>query len=353
MRYLPDLILLSIVALTHIAAAWSAGIKWPRWRMLIYAAGAGSVVLLAMGFLLRAARVARFFPTWMQGWGRGLILIWAFVSILTLLSVWLASRIPVSAERRGFLRLIKSALLAAPAAATGYGVFIERRSIRVRESDLPIHGLHPDLEGKRIAQLTDIHLSPFLTVPELDYAVQLANETKPMVTVVTGDLITVVRDPLHACLDSLQKLRADAGIYGCLGNHEIYAGAEDEAEREGARRGIVFLRKQQAELRFGGATLNLAGVDYQPFREPYLVGAETLLRPGAANLLMSHNPDVFPVATRQGWNAVVSGHMHGGQIRVEILHADMNLARIFTPFVDGLYRKEYSDRKSTRLNSSH
>ena len=71
--------------------------------MLIYLAGAGSVVLLSMGFLLRAARVARFFPTWMQGWGRGLILIWAFVSILTLLSVWLASRIPVSAERRGFL----------------------------------------------------------------------------------------------------------------------------------------------------------------------------------------------------------------------------------------------------------
>jgi predicted MPP superfamily phosphohydrolase len=53
---------------------------------------------------------------------------------------------------------------------------------------------------------------------------------------------------------------------------------------------------------------------------------------------MSHNPDVFPVAAEQGWDLTFAGHTHGGQVKVEILGDDLNLARFFTPYVDGLYR---------------
>jgi len=60
--------------------------------------------------------------------------------------------------------------------------------------------------------------------------------------------------------------------------------------------------------------------------------------PGAANLLLSHNPDVFPVAVTKGFDAVMSGHTHGGQVTVEILNRTLNVARFATPFVAGLYR---------------
>ena len=50
---------------------------------------------------------------------------------------------------------------------------------------------------------------------------------KSHVALVTGDLITGRGDPLDACLDGLARLRADAGVFGCMGNHEIYADAED------------------------------------------------------------------------------------------------------------------------------
>ncbi len=92
-------------------------------------------------------------------------------------------------------------------------------------------------------------------------------------------------------------------------------------------------------MRFGNSTLNLAGVDYQRTGRPYLTGAEQLIAPGAVNLLLSHNPDVFPVAARQGYALTVSGHTHGGQVRVEILGEDLNVARFYTPYVDGVYRK--------------
>ena len=57
------------------------------------------------------------------------------------------------------------------------------------------------------------------------------------------------------------------------------------------------------------------------------------------NVLLSHNPDVFPVAARQGWDLTISGHTHGGQISVEYLYPGLNGARFFTPYTYGLYRQ--------------
>ena len=153
---------------------------------------------------------------------------------------------------------------------------------------------------------------------EVERAVAMANETRAQVALVTGDLITTTGDPLDGCLEALAGLRADAGVFGCLGNHELYARAEEHTVREGAKRGLRFLRNDTSVLRFGNATLNLAGVDYQSLREPYLVGADQLVVTGALNVLLSHNPDVFPVAAEQGYALTISGHTHGGQVRLEI-----------------------------------
>ena len=97
----------------------------------------------------------------------------------------------------------------------------------------------------------------------------------------------------------------------------MYARCEDLTEREGARLGIPFLRGRAQSLRFGGALLNVAGVDYQRFGHGYLQGAEHLLVPGAYNWLLSHNPDVFPVAAAKGYDLTLAGHTHGGQVSVE------------------------------------
>ena len=118
-------------------------------------------------------------------------------------------------------------------------------------------GLPADLHGLKIVQLTDIHLSPFLSQRELDQAVSMANETQAHVALVTGDLITIAEDPLDLCLERLALLRADAGIFGCLGNHELYARVEDYTTQRGARLGLRFLRSAANPLRFGNATLNL------------------------------------------------------------------------------------------------
>lgn len=316
----------------------------PKGRVWLVSGWALSVAFLSLGFLLRFHRVAVHFAPWFASWGRGLAILWAFFSML-MLAAWGVSRLiprprlSHSPGRRAFLRSARLAVLGAPAVATGYGTFVQRFRLNLREENIAVPGLPKDLEGLRLVQLSDIHLSPFLSVRELDRAIDIANETRAHIALVTGDLITTESDPLDDCLNRLTRLRADAGIFGCMGNHEIYAGSEQYTQEQGARLGMHFLRSQSRLLRFGATDLNLAGVDYQRSGKPYLPGAETMIVPSAFNLLLSHNPDVFPVAARKGFQFTMSGHTHGGQVRVEILNHDLSVARFFTPYVDGLYRQ--------------
>ncbi len=182
-------------------------------------------------------------------------------------------------------------------------------------------------------------MSPFFSRAQCARAVDLANEQRANLALVTGDLISYHGDPLDDCLDELRRLRSDLGTFGCLGNHEVAADSEDYTTRRGARLGMRFLRHQSQFIEVAGARLNLAGVDYQRKGKPYLVGAAGLRRNGCVNILLSHNPDVFPVAAKQGWDAIIAGHTHGGQITVEYLHPRLNPARFFTPYVFGLYRR--------------
>ena len=245
----------------------------------------------------------------------------------------------VDPGRRALLRTAQTALAAAPFAVVGYGTFIERRNVRTVEVDLPVRGLPRDLEGLRILQISDIHLSPSMNVSDLARIVDAGNETRPHIATVTGDLVTKFRDPVDECLRQLSRLKADAGVFGSLGNHETYAGVEKRVVDYGRELGMEFLRYEQRRLRFGGAALNLVGIDYEPLgkQEEYLVKADGLVEEEAVNVLLSHNPDVIPAAVRKGFHVTLAGHTHGGQVTFEVLHPWANIARYFTPYVYGKY----------------
>jgi predicted MPP superfamily phosphohydrolase len=237
------------------------------------------------------------------------------------------------------LRATSLALCAAPVTVFAVGV-IQRDRFHLVETDLPVAGLPKELSGLRLLQMTDIHLSYFLSEAELARAVDMGNSAGADLVLVTGDLITRSGDPVDACLRQLARLKSPQGpILGCLGNHEIYAGTEEYTVAAGRRLGMEFLRSQTSLLKFGNAAINFVGVDYQRMHREYLSGVEELIVPGMTNILLSHNPDVFPVAAKKGFAATISGHTHGGQVNVEILHENLNPARLLTPYTRGLYRE--------------
>ncbi|MEP7353350.1 MAG: metallophosphoesterase [Acidobacteriota bacterium] len=341
-----DLVVFGIVILAHIAGFWmlrQRGHTGDRFHYVVVAAFS----ILAFGGLLLNRTFAGLFPTWVAGWVKGLVMLWGFVSVVLVAVLfawqrWLEPGTSHNPNRRRLLKTAASAIAIAPVAAAGYGVFVERFAFRIREMDIHLPQLPDDLNGLSLVQLTDIHLSPFLSVKQLARVIDMANETKARLALVTGDLITQSGDPLDACLDQLARLRSEAGTFGCMGNHERYVRGEKYVAQRGADLGMQFLRSQKQVLRFGSATLNLAGVDYQPMHRAYLKDAEALVDPTAFNLLLSHNPDVFPVAAKKGFDLTLAGHTHGGQVRIEILEPTLNIARFFTPFVDGLYRDRNS-----------
>jgi uncharacterized protein len=275
-------------------------------------------------------------------WITGTGLAWGFVSMACLLVWWLwkpLTRLAPDPARRDFLLATGGALAAAPAAVAAYGIFIERSRYEVKEVEIGFPKLPRDLDGLRLVQLSDIHLGAFLDEREYARVVDMANELNADIAFVTGDLVSAYGDPIDAALRHSARLRSTYGIWGCHGNHEVHAGVLQHATREGRRLNIHFLRQQQHALRIGTATLNLVGVDYQRKEKPYLVGAERAVRPDAFHLLLSHNPDVFPVAARQGYDLTLAGHTHGGQVQVEILDSTLSVSRFFTPYTQGLYRQ--------------
>jgi predicted MPP superfamily phosphohydrolase len=246
----------------------------------------------------------------------------------------------VSEERRQLLRTAGTFAVASPVAAMTYGILVGRTDFSIREVDMRIPGLHPDLEGLRILHLSDIHRGEFLSARELERVVDMTMGLKPHLAMMTGDLISKPGDPMEECVRQLARVKSDAGMFGCLGNHELYSKIEAAAKREAARRGISILRAESRQLRFGNAVMNIGGVDYQrsSAKENYLKGAEKLILPGALNVMLSHNPDTFPKSAEQGWDLTLSGHTHGGQVTFEIVEQTVNIARCFTPYVAGEYR---------------
>jgi len=251
----------------------------------------------------------------------------------------------IDQSRRHFFHSAGLLAGAIPFTSFAYGFVAERFRFQVREIQIPIVNLPPALDGIRITQLSDIHASSFMPLAEVRRAVGMANELGSALTVVTGDFLTTRTDPLADCIAELSRLRAPLGVWGCNGNHEVYARAESAAATLFRRHGMHLLRAENAELRWNGSAINLIGVDYQAQRDAegnraeMLVGVERLVRRDVPNILLSHNPNSFPRAAELGIELSLAGHTHGGQVRVEILNEGWSPARFLTPYVAGLYQR--------------
>ena len=250
-----------------------------------------------------------------------------------------------SPSRRAFFQYAALFAGSAPFLAATYGYAAGRLRYTIERLDVPIANLPPELDGLRIAQLSDIHIGDYMPPAEIARAVDMANELRPDIAFVTGDFVSREGDPLDTCITELSRLRAPLGVFGCNGNHEIYAGVEDDAQRLFQEKGMRLLRAQGTVIEHNGARFNLLGVDYQRDHMvsggstgPMLQEIEHLIRRDMPNILLSHNPNSFRRAAQLGIELSLAGHTHGGQVKFEIVDHSVSPARLITPFVAGLYQ---------------
>ncbi len=200
---------------------------------------------------------------------------------------------------------------------------IEPNRLVVHEETISLRNWPAQLDGLRIAAISDIHAgSPFIDEEKLRSLVATTNQANPDLTVLLGDYM--VRDTWHSTqvepeviAAALKDLRAPLGVYAVLGNHDWwYNGAKVRSALENA--GIRVLDNDVTELRKNGETFWLVGLADAWTGRDDIVGTSQKVPNGRPAITITHNPDILPrlPSTLQ---LTLSGHTHGGQVNLPFL----------------------------------
>jgi predicted MPP superfamily phosphohydrolase len=247
-------------------------------------------------------------------------------------------------SRRRFLQAALAGAATMPFAVSAYGAVAARFRKVVERVVVPIAGLPPQLDGLTIAQLSDIHSGLFMTESQMREYVEIANGLAPDIIALTGDFVATSKNQTPAFLRAISALKAKHGVYGCLGNHDIFTDSEGMVERGFQSAGFKLLRNQNHVIEIEGARLNIIGVDYigSRFRTRTFEEALEGIPLDGTTILLMHSPKLFPRAAKAGIDLTLSGHTHGGQIALSFGDFILTPVRLDTMFIAGLFKIDNS-----------
>ena len=191
----------------------------------------------------------------------------------------------------------------------------EANSLSLERVTIDLERLPKNLDGFKIIHLSDIHHSPFTNIEHIKRAVKIANRLKPDMFVLTGDYVSHETQYIAPVAKVLGKLRSEFGTYACLGNHDHWT---DAASVTGHFReeGINVLINEGFRFEGRGSSFWLAGVDDHMVGLTDVPAALKGSYPDEMKLLLAHNPIIFRKAVRAGVDLTLSGHTHGGQVKI-------------------------------------
>lgn len=254
-------------------------------------------------------------------------------------------------KRRTFLQYAGAGSLGAAVIGGGsvwYGMTIEPDWLEVAAVPVRLRRLDPSFHGYRIVQLSDIHAdTTWMNAQRLSLIVQIANKQRPDLIVITGDFVTDQFKGMDRTLSALKALRARDGVFAILGNRD-YVDDPQNIRALLPSYGIQELPDRIHTISRGNAMLHLIGLDdlwgrtdqyHLPLdgRKATLTSLVKALPETGSAILLVHEPDFADfAATTQRIDLQLSGHTHGGQIRLPGYGA-LRLPRLGKRYQAGLY----------------
>lgn len=220
----------------------------------------------------------------------------------------------------------------------------EANSLSVERIEITLDRLPKRLDGVRIAHLSDIHHSPFTDLDHILEAVAVTNSLEPDLVLLTGDYVSHEPEYVAPMAEAVGALTSTFGSFACLGNHDHWTDAELVRSRL-EENGIRVLVNEGIRLTTGKGSFWLSGVD------DYLVGKTDLKAALAGSfqhemkLLLAHNPIIARQAARRGVDLMLSGHTHGGQVKIRSGEGGLFAGRRMT---SGLHRRQSTQIYVTR-----
>lgn len=207
----------------------------------------------------------------------------------------------------------------------------------ITEMDIHIRRLGRAYDGLRIVQLTDIHHSLYTPLEDVERAVRMTNHLEPDLIALTGDYVTFSPTYIWPVAQVLGRLQARLGVFAVLGNHDFQADA-DEMTRALEAHHIRVLRNSHFGLHAGHHKLWLVGVDDLWWSADDLDAAMRHVPPSDPKILLCHNPLGIHMAAEHQIDLVLSGHTHGGQVRLPVVGALYTKSKLGKRFISGWNR---------------
>ncbi len=208
--------------------------------------------------------------------------------------------------------------------------------MRLRTLDVPLQGLPPELDGLRIAHLSDFHLGPpSRGVHAVERAVDWTAERQPDLAVITGDLLT--KPSGEARLRALVE-RLGVPTFAVLGNHDVAISRDPQARKSDLRElaPATLLRDEGVELELRGRRIWIAGTHPRMIvRRSEKLDPNTLSRDADLRILLCHFPRVLDRLEPGSFDLVLAGHMHDGQICIPYPGGKVRLAHPTARYVRG------------------
>ena len=230
-----------------------------------------------------------------------------------------------------------------------YSSAIERHWIDISHREIQLRNLPGAFDGMKIVQLSDIHLDEYTEPFLLRHAIDQINRMQPDVVLLTGDYVSYEMAPRKfslgsawQCADMLSELRCPER-YAILGNHDHWLSGT-EVTRALVAKGITVLNNSYLPLERQGSRIWLAGLDDPVCGRPdpnQAIPASIRSIEGQPLILMCHAPDyaddLMAHPAGRAVDLMLSGHTHGGQVRLPFVGA-LNLPAGGKKYVEGLFR---------------
>ena len=220
----------------------------------------------------------------------------------------------------------------------GYGILLRRRWVVMRRADVFVAGLHPDLDGLRIVQLSDLHIGALTPRSWGERWASAANREMADLVVITGDLVTSGVAFHGDIADVIGSLTARMGVAVAMGNHDYFGEGEPLISLLRAR-GAWVLRNEGRVLARGAGRMYLAAIDDTWTRRDDLDQALSARPAGMPTLLLAHDPKRFADAVVRGVELTLSGHTHGGQVALPFFARHVSLSHLAHRYHLGFYRE--------------
>ena len=231
-------------------------------------------------------------------------------------------------------------------------LYIQNNDIVVTTYSLKINKLSKAKDSFKIVQISDLHNKDFG-----EKLTQLVSQQNPDIIAITGDLFDRRHTDLDVALNTAKALTKIAPTYYITGNHESLSPQGDDFIKQLQQTEITVLLDQKITIEKGDVRFNLIGVQdpaYTQDEESYTKADNTQymreklksleINQDEVNVLLSHRPELFSVYVEMGLDIVLTGHAHGGQIRVPIIGGLYSPNQgIFPKYTSGMFTQNQTN----------